>query len=303
MAVTARPRFSIGMKGLAIGWTLAASATLAAAAPPPAWAEDGGLLALGDSVVYGYIEGDGYAYRNPGNFVGYPEYAGQRLGLDSTNASCPGETAAGFVSWTGADNGCRPFRAAFPLHVAYGAAQTQLNWATNFLSTHKNTRLVTIGLGANDGFLLQRACASAADPSACVQNGLPATLGAVYANMNTLLGNLKATGFKGVLMVVNYYSLDYSDALGTGFTSALNDTLAAVAAANGAVVADAFSAFQNAAAPFNGKTCVAGLLNGANPQAAAPPFACDVHPSVSGQKLLARTVAAAFAKAGGHARD
>jgi hypothetical protein len=42
-----------------------------------------------------------------------------------------------------------------------------------------------------------------------------------------------------------------------------------------------------------GKTCMAGLLN-ANP---ANQFTCDVHPSLSGQQLLARTVAQTYASA------
>jgi hypothetical protein len=117
----------------------------------------------------------------------------------------------------------------------------------------------------------------------------------VYANLNTILSNLRATGFKGVLMVVNYYSLDYSDAAGTGFTLALNKTLAAAAAANGAVVADAFTAFQQVAALAGGKTCFVGLLNG-NP---ANQLACDVHPSITGQRLLAKTVERAYLAARG----
>ena len=91
----------------------------------------------------------------------------------------------------------------------------------------------------------------------------------------------------------HYFSLDYSDAAQTGLTMALNQALAGAAAANGAVVADAFTAFQQIAyaRPFaNGNTCRAALLNG-SPQSA---LACDVHPSLSGQRLLAKTVAAAY---------
>ena len=35
--------------------------------------------------------------------------------MTPTNAACPGETTAGFTSATGADNGCRPYKANFPL--------------------------------------------------------------------------------------------------------------------------------------------------------------------------------------------
>lgn len=256
-----------------------------------AWADDdegrGKMLALGDSVVFGYITQDGFAYVNPDNFLAYPELVGNALRLNATNPSCPGETTAGFLSLTGDDNGCRPFRANFPLHAAY--SRTQLEFATAYLGANKKTRLVTLSLGANDGFRLLAACRGDA---ACIQAGLPAALGAVFANLNTILSNLRATGFKGVLMVVNYYSTDYSDLAATGLTVALNQTLAAAAGANGAVVADAFTAFQNAAGVAGGRTCLTGLLNGSNPQTS--PFTCDVHPSLTGQRLLAKTVVATY---------
>jgi len=259
-----------------------------------AWAGGGhgdgrsSMLSLGDSVVFGYITQDGFAYVNADNFLGYPEIVGNALRLEPVNASCPGETTAGFLSLTAPDNGCRPYRANFPLHEDY--TSTQLNFALSYLGMHKkHTRLVTLSLGANDGFLLIAACKG--DP-ACIQANLPAALAAVFANLNTILSNLRATGFKGVLMVVNYYSTDYSDAAGTGLTIALNQTLAAAAAANRAVVADAFTAFQRAAANAfaAGNTCKAGLLNG-NPQNA---LTCDVHPSLTGQRLLAKTVEATY---------
>ena len=61
------------------------------------------------------------------------------------------------------------------------------------------------------------------------------------------------------------------------------------------VVADVFTAFQTAASnPFAaGNTCKAGLLNAA----AVNEFTCDVHPSQSGQKLIAGAVEAAYAAA------
>jgi len=246
---------------------------------------DGKMLSLGDSVVFGYITQDGPAYANPSNFLGYPELVGNSLGLAASNPSCPGETTASFLSFSGADNGCRTFRSLAPLHESY--ASTQLDYALSYLGANRRTRLVTLSLGANDGFLLIAGCAG--NP-ACIQAGLPAALGAVYTNLNTILSNLRATGFKGVLLVVNYYSQDYSDPAQTGLTIALNNTLAAAAAAHGAIVADAFTAFQNASAAAGGKTCYAGLLN-ANPQNQQ---ACDVHPSLSGQRLLAKTVKAAY---------
>jgi lysophospholipase L1-like esterase len=274
-------RMARGVSQATLALCLAGGSTLALADD-----SRGTMLSLGDSVVFGFITQDGPAYVNADNFIGYPEIVGNALRLDAANPSCPGETTAGFLSFTGADNGCRPFRARFPLHESYSS--TQLDFALAYLGANRRkTRLVTLSLGANDGFLLIAACNN--NP-ACIQANLPAVLGGVFANLNTILSNLRATGFHGVLMVVNYYSTDYSDAAGTALILALNQTLAAAAAANGVVVADAFTAFQQAAAVAGGKTCFAGLLN-ANP---ANQGACDVHPSITGQRLLAKTVQAAY---------
>lgn len=247
-------------------------------------------LALGDSVSFGYITQAGYEYRNPENFIGFPQYVGEALGMTPTNAACPGETTAGFVSATGADNGCRPFRASFPLHTRYSG--TQLAFATAFLKAHPNTKLVTIQLGANDAFLLESQCKN--DPM-CIAAGLPALLTAVGNNMDRIYRTLEASHFHGRLVVVNYYSPDYGDAAATATTRLLNQAITSHAQADGAIVADAFTAFQHAAARAAGHTCAAGLLN-ASP---ANQFTCDVHPSQSGQELLAKAVESAFGGAHG----
>jgi lysophospholipase L1-like esterase len=241
-------------------------------------------LALGDSVTFGYITQAGFEYRNPDNFIGYPTYVGDALGMTPTNPSCPGETTAGFISATGADNGCRPYKANFPLHTGYQG--TQLAFATAFLNSHPNTKLVTILLGANDGFLLEQQCSN--DP-ACIFAGIPSLEATISGNLDTILGAIQAAHFHGKLVVLNYYSLDYSDPTGTAFAQALNGAIAAAAHAHGAIIADVFSAFAAASASAGGNTCVAGLLNTTPGDQAT----CDVHPSQSGQQLLGRTVAAA----------
>jgi lysophospholipase L1-like esterase len=247
-------------------------------------------LALGDSVGFGYITQAGFEYGNPDNFIGFPDYVSPALGFTEANASCPGEATTGFISSTGADNGCRPYKANFPLHVSYSG--TQLAFATNYLVAHPNTGLVTLQIGANDAFILERNCAGDAT---CIGAGLPALLTQISNNVDTILRDLKATRFHGVLMVVNYYSLDYSDPSGTALTVALNNAITTHAQADGAVVADAFTAFLHAAAPAGGKTCNAGLLN-ASPQ---NQYTCDVHPSQSGQELLAQAVDSAYHAATG----
>jgi len=252
--------------------------------------EDARALALGDSLVFGFITQAGHEYVNASNFIGSPEYLAGMLDLDVANAGCPGEATSSFLSSTGADHGCRAFRAAFPLHVAYSS--TQMAFATSFLTRHRHVRLVTIGIGANDLFILQDACAASPNPQLCVEAGLPAVLATVAANMATILGELRATGFGGVIVIANYYSLDYSDPVGTELTELINQAITAPAKAYGAVVADVFMAFQKVVANpvVAGKTCNAGLLN-VDPLNQA---LCDVHPSQSGQRLIAKTITEAY---------
>lgn len=252
--------------------------------------ERGGILVLGDSVAFAYIDSAGHEYINPENFLGFADDLDNALHSESVDAGCPGETTGSFLSPTAADNGCRAFRAHFPLHVAYGG--TQLEFARTHLERHHDVRLVTVTLGANDGFLLEAGCASQPDPTACIQAGVPALLATVEGNMQTILADLRATGFGGAIVITNYYSRDYSDAAATGLTALLNSALEAPAAAYGAVVADLFTAFKTVAASqaFGGKTCNTGLLNASvNNQ-----LLCDVHPSQSGHRLIAQTIARTY---------
>jgi lysophospholipase L1-like esterase len=247
-------------------------------------------LVLGDSVPFAYINSAGYEYINPENFIGFANELKDILQLDAVDAACPGETTGSFLSSTAADNGCRAFRAEFPLHVDYSS--TQSDFAERFLREHQGVRLVTITLGSNDGFLLEDACALQPNPTACIEAGVPVFLATVERNLQIILADLRATGYGGAIIVTNYYSLDYSDPAGTGLTELLNGAIAAPAAAYGAIVADVFTAFQTVAADplFGGKTCNTGLLNAS----AANQLLCDVHPSQSGHRLIAHTIAKAY---------
>ena len=237
-------------------------------------------LALGDSVSFGFIAQAGFEYVNPANFIGFPNYVGAALKLALSNGACPGETSTSFLSSTAPDNGCRLFRAAAPLHVPY--ASTQIEFAMAFLKAHPDTRLVTIALGADDVLLLQAACLG---DQACIASGLSPVLANVARNLEEIIAKVRTAGFQRTIVLVNYYSVDYADLIQTTTTSALNEAIAA-AADRGAVVADVFTAFRNAAELSGGHTCNAGLLN-ASPQ---NQFLCDIHPSQSGHALIARTI-------------
>jgi lysophospholipase L1-like esterase len=254
---------------------------------PTSPAAGGSYLALGDSVPFGFRAGLSAQYKDATNFVGYPELVGRDLGLEVINAACPGETTASFLDVTAQSNGCENlpgsgadsgFRDNFPLHVAYDAPnQPQVQYALETLRRNHHIRLITVQIGANDGFLCQSTtadhCRSPAEFQAVGQR--------VQTNLAKILSTVRSAGhYAGRIVVVNYYALDYNTLAATA-SSLLNAVIGGVAAANGAMVADSFTAFQKAATSSSGNAVTAGLV-----------LANDVHPSAKGQRLLADTVEA-----------
>jgi lysophospholipase L1-like esterase len=265
------------------------------------------VLVLGDSVAFGYIaavDSVGYFYTRPENFIGFANDIGERLHLDPVNASCPGATTGSFLSSAAPDNGCKGYRELYRLHVDYQG--TQLEFATRYLRRHPEVRLVTLTLGADDGLLLEISCAEIPNPTpanveACIEAGAPAVFAKVAENIGTILADLRATGYGGAIVLTNYYSTDYSDSTQPGITqltAALNAAIAAPAQAYGAVVADVFTVFQTVASDpaFGGQTCKTGLLN---PDVSTP-NACNVHPALTGHRLIAGTIAHALQAADLH---
>jgi lysophospholipase L1-like esterase len=245
-------------------------------------------LALGDSITFGFIANAGYAYVRPDNFIGFSNYLSDALRLDAANASCPGETTGSFLAATAADNGCRFYRSLVPLHVAY--AGTQAEFAAEYLKSHPETKLVTIGLGANDVLLLEARCANDAF---CIEGGLPQVLSGVTTNLKTIVEALRADGYSGTMVMMNYYVLDDTVPGVISAFEALNQAIGVAAAQEGVPVADVFTAFRKAAAAGDGHACHAGLLN-SSPE---NQFLCDIHPSQSGHALIARTIADTLADA------
>jgi lysophospholipase L1-like esterase len=259
---------------------LSAAALFVLAAVPASAASQGiGYLALGDSVPFGFSPLLSPA--DASNFVGYPEIAAQLLNIQDVNATCPGEATGGFISLTGTDNVCRPYRSAFPLHVSYSTSQ--LAFATSYLMTHNRTRLVTLTLGANDLFRFQKDCAVGPTFGTCAL-GFNGMLAVMRANLNTILGAIRATGYTGLIVAVTYYALNYSDPVSVGGAFALNGQMEAAAAANGALVASGFDAWAPVAATAGGDSCAAGLL------IRVSATSCDVHPTPLGRDLLAKAV-------------
>jgi lysophospholipase L1-like esterase len=241
-------------------------------------------LALGDSVPFGYNPLLVKPGVDPNVFVGYPQLAANlfRPKLKVFNASCPGETSTSLITGARPDNGCQDYRQYIgALHVSYTGSQ--LNYAENYVAANPRTKFVSLMIGANDLFLLQKECGNV---NACIFGGLTDLLGALQTNLTTIYSGLRAAGFKGDFVAVTYYSTNYADGVITGAVGAVDGVLAGVTKAFGGKVADGFGAFEVAAGP-SGDTCAAGLL------IQLPSGGCDVHPSSAGAALLASALYAA----------
>jgi lysophospholipase L1-like esterase len=251
-------------------------------APPPA----SDYLALGDSVTFGFRESANLPtpnYSDPSSFVGYPEDVAAGLGLHVANAAGPGETSTSLIEKV-QSNGCENapgggpgYRTLYPLHVSYGG--TQLQYALQFLRTHPHAGLVSLMIGANDGFLCQE---TTADHCAAE---LQAVLKQLSANVADILGSIRhLANYHGQMVIVNYYSLDYANSTDRAGSEALNRAVDSAAQAFDVRIANGFSTFQNAALQSSGDTCKAGLVT------QLTTGGCGIHPSVAGQALLASAV-------------
>lgn len=263
------------------------------AIPASASSEGHSYLALGDSVPFGFNPNPAL-WSNAANFIGYPEIVAQQLNIEDVNATCPGEATGGFLSLTGTDNVCRPYRFILgePLHVNY--AGTQMAFALAYLRSHHNTRLVTLTLGANDIFRFQKdhpECFSASPPPVCL--GLTVSVFAtMQANLNTILDGIRSTGYTGLIVAVTYYSLNYPDTSGADL---LNGPMVAAATAHGAFIASGVEAWRTTATTAGGgSTCAAGLRLPPFPPDPGT-FGCDVHPTLLGATLLADAVVSTIA--------
>jgi lysophospholipase L1-like esterase len=285
-----RRLIGIGLAGTAmVAAVCLVPALPAAAAPLNGAGGNGTYLALGDSVAFGYVPPDALSppdYLDPSSFVGYPEDVAQALHIPVSNASCPGETTASFYIPGAQSNGCENspgssvgYRTQFPLHVQY--AGTQMLYALRYLATHRNTRLVTINIGANDVFLCQETtadkCASPAE--------LQAVLKKIEVNLTVIYALIRDVArYHGPLVALTYYSLSYTDPTQVAGTEALDSAIASVTEKFGGKVADGFAAFEGPSLAAGGTPCAAGLL------VQVSGGGCDVHPTPAGHQLLAEAI-------------
>lgn len=240
-------------------------------------------LALGDSIAFGYDPT--VTAPSPSKYTGYPEIIAAAEHLlqpaKEVNASCPGQTSGSFLIG-GPDNGCQAFKDTIGLHTMYSG--TQANFAVSQLAGNKHIDLVTLSIGGNDLLLLQQACSTAPSFEACVANGLPATLQTYGANLAQILTAIRLQAdYTGTLVLVKYFAPN-TDPLFIQAVAALNQVMSDVGSQFGVKFADGFTAFQLASVFYQGDPCAAGLL------VRLSATTCDVHPSRTGQTILAATV-------------
>lgn len=255
-------------------------------------------LALGDSVSFGYREDTTSPppnYKDAASFVGFPEIVASELGLRVTNLSCPGETSASLINPKAPSNGCEShpgasgqslpggYRTAYPLHVKYSGSQ--LAAGVSFLKTHPHTRLVTLMIGANDFFLCEETtkdgCASSSEQEA--------VLSRLGKNLETILKAVRKTGYRGQIMLVGYYSLDYANPNDNALSNALDGVMQKVAAAFHAEYAHGYRSFEAASRFSGGDPCRAGLLTQLYTKG-KPNSSCGIHPAPAGAAVLASAV-------------
>ena len=293
--------------GAAVAAVTTAGAASATGATTPAPVTQGSrYLALGDSIAFGYRESNAVQtpnYPKPATFHGYPYLVGQDLGLKVTNASCPGETAASFITAGNLDHGCSAdengvsaagYRTNFPLHAKYTSpSESQLQFAIAFLKKYPGTKLVTLQIGANDGLR----CIELGNCNTIQQKA--ALAAKVERRLNTILSAItKKGGYHGQLVLVNYYSINSASTDANDNSQLLNAAEASVAKNyKNVTIADSYPRFAQASLNAAGSdTCAAGLetiLTASTP----PNGNCGIHPSLGGHALIASSVERVVKKA------
>jgi len=243
-------------------------------------------LALGDSVAFGY--NPTVTKLVPDSFVGYPELVADAMRLarskKEVNGSCPGQSSTSFL-YGGPDIGCEPFRAAVGLHTEYSG--TQMSFAISQLQSNKHINLVTLSIGGNDLSLLQAQCSAAPSFPDCVQQALPAVLTTYSQSLAVILAGIRAE-YSGTIVLLKYNFIN-TDPLFQHVIQLLNQAMTDVGSQFPNVkFADGYAAFEFAAATSGGDPCVAGLL------VKLPDGTCDIHPSLTGQQVLASAVLVAL---------
>lgn len=259
------------------------------------------VLAIGDSITFAW---DPHIESDPkkvvaSNYEGYADRVASRLGTTADNSACPGETSGSFLDAHAEDNGCRENRASYALHTDWEGASTQIDFVVSYLKKQiaagKPPALVMMTIGGNDLLLVKKHCAL---PNViglldgpCKLLRLPFAEHSYGEHLDQILTAIDQTGYKGKVVLIKTYALDYSDKIATlaigRFNGELDEHVDAIRPKLQGVdvrVADAYAAFQEKAAAHGGDTCKTGLLIHDDDGT------CDIHPSPAGHDMLADLV-------------
>jgi lysophospholipase L1-like esterase len=259
-----------------------AGVPLTAAAQPPLFsAPRDYVLALGDSLTFGYQQTKFDANPDPSNFnTGFVDDFARRLtatppGRDAriVNYGCPGETTSSFL--TGPCSYHATF--GFPLHDNFDGSQ--IDAAEAFLAVHRGqVGPILISLGAND--ILDMIIACNFNPQ-CISAALPNVLTALAANYGQAIARLRSAAPDAEIIALALYNPfavfdPATNALTNALTALVNQVIQDIAGANRVRVANPFSAFD--LTPPQPQTLCSLVFFCANG---------DVHPTDPGYQLIA----------------
>ena len=239
------------------------------------------VLALGDSLTFGFQEAKFFANPDPTNFTtGFVDDFARRLtatppGRDArvVNFGCPGETTSSFLVGP-----CAYHAAGFQLHDNFNGPQIEA--AEAFLAAHRGrVGPILISLGANDILAVVTACGGV-DPQ-CVGAALPDVLAAAATKYAQALARLRAAAPDAEIIAVALYNpyavFDaQTNALTNFLTAGINQDIEAIAGSLRIRVADPLIAFD-LTPPQPARLCSLTLFCGAG----------DIHASDAGYQVIA----------------
>src|SRR5258708_19633010 len=116
-----------------------------------------------------------------------------------------------------------------------------MQYALDYLQANvKKTDLITIDIGVNDLGVLLAACHNDLN---CATLRLPATLAAYAQNLSTIFASIRLTGYRGPIVAVTPYAVNYNDPVEVKGLLAINGVLFQIASAFDVQVPDPFATF------------------------------------------------------------
>ncbi len=213
-------------------------ATAATTSQRPTMQRERYLLALGDSISFGFQGPKLTDPPNPSVFnTGYVDVLASRARSSTvTNFSCPGETTTTFVS-----GGCPWRESGFAVHDSYRGSQ--LAAAVTFLRAHRrHSGTVTVSLWGNDIGALRNACSG---DLACVAERAPAEIAVFSERLLVILRALRrAAPSADIAVLTAFHAFPPPTPEIDALYDALNQAIVDTAARAGVLVADARPTFN-----------------------------------------------------------